>query len=403
MPDASSTTAETDVLIVGAGPAGVAASLALSQRGIAHALVDRATFPRNKVDGNAFGQDLLAALDRLNRADIVQALLASPDLLPCTGGAWLFGDRGNHYQPRLPASPGQPSIYTMDRQAMDALLLGFVDRSTVDLRLGRDVVALQKEGDRLAAVLKVDDRTEVIRTKLVIGADGARSRVASILLHRLEPTADMALTIHTYYRNLAGFEQPHIEAHYIQPLLPGFLFIAPLADGRFKVGLGTRAERLGNNADQLEQWLDRLTTEKPWLKERFAGAERVAAIEAWPMTFGGTKNLARSGDNVLLVGDAAGLCNPLTGFGTAKAIDSGRMAAAVAAAALSAKQFDRATLAAYDRDLERAFDREFSLARRLNRWNDAAWLMNFITGRSIPRRLMSLAKGSRRLQHLVQV
>lgn len=403
MADASSTATETDILIVGAGPAGVAASLALSQRGITHALVDRATFPRDKVDGNAFGQDLLAALDRLNRADIVQALLASPDLLPCTGGAWLFGDRGNRYQPRLPASPGQPSIYTMDRQAMDALLLGFVDRATADLRLGRELVALQKEGDGVAAVLKVGDRTEVIRTKLVIGADGARSRVASILLNRVEPTADMALTIHTYYRHLAGFEQPHIEAHYIQPLLPGFLFIAPLADGRFKVGLGTRAERVSNPAEQLPQFLDRLITEKPWLQERFAAAEQVAEVEAWPMTFGGTKNLARSGDNVLLVGDAAGLCNPLTGFGTAKAIDSGRMAAAVAAAALSAKQFDRATLAGYDRDLERAFDREFSLARRFNRWNEAPWFMNFVTGRSIPRRLVSLAKGSRRLHNLVQV
>ncbi|TAD80531.1 MAG: NAD(P)/FAD-dependent oxidoreductase [Oscillatoriales cyanobacterium] len=394
---------ETDVLIVGAGPAGVAASIALSQRGIAHALIDRALFPRNKVDGNAFGQDLLAALDRLNRADIMQALLASEHLLACADGAWLFGDRGDRYQPSLAKGVGQAPIYTMDRQAMDALLLSFVDRSQVDLRLGSEMVALQQEGDRIAAVLKVDDRTEVIRAKLVIGADGARSRVASILLNRVEDPTDLALTGQTYYRNVAGFEQPHIEAHYIQPLLPGFLFIAPLAQGLFKVGLGTRADRLGNNATQLETLFNQAIAAKPWLQDRFSAAERVTDLEAWPMTFGGSAGLARSGDRVLLVGDAAGLCNPLTGFGTAKAIDSGRMAAAVAAAAIASGQFDRATLAGYDRDLQRAFDREFQFSRRFNRWNESPWLMNFVTGRSIPRRLLSAVKVARRWQQLVEV
>jgi flavin-dependent dehydrogenase len=366
-------------------------------------MVDRALFPRNKVDGNAFGQDLLAALDRLNRADIIQALLASEDLLACPDGAWLFGDQGHRYQPPLACGAGQAPIYTMDRQAMDALLLGFVDRSQVDLRLGSEMVALQQEGDRIAAVLKVDDRTEIIRAKLVIGADGARSRVASILLHRVEDPTDLALTCHTYYRNVGGFEQPHIEAHYIQPLLPGFLFIAPLANGLFKVGLGTRADRLGNNAAQLETLLTQAIAAKPWLKERFSAAERVAELEAWPMTFGGSTSLVRSGDQVLLVGDAAGLCNPLTGFGTAKAIDSGRMAAAVAAAAIASGRCDRATLAGYDRDLQRAFDREFKFSRRFNRWNESPWLMNFVTGRSLPRRLLKAVKVTRRWNQLVQV
>lgn len=394
---------ETDVLIVGAGPAGVATSIALSQRGIAHTMVDRALFPRNKVDGNAFGQDLLAALDRLNRADIAQALLDSEEVLACPGGAWLFGDQGHPYQPPLSTGAGQAPIYTMDRQAMDALLLKFVDRSQVDLRLGSEMVALQQEGDRIAAVLKVDDRTEIIRAKLVIGADGARSRVASILLHRVEDPTDLALTGHTYYRNVGGFEQPHIEAHYIQPLLPGFLFIAPLVNGLFKVGLGTRADRLGNNAAQLETLLTQAIASKPWLKERFSGAEQVAEFEAWPMTFGGSSVLSRSGDRVLLVGDAAGLCNPLTGFGTAKAIDSGRMAAAVAAEAIASGRYDRAALAGYDRDLQRAFDREFKFSRRFNHWNESPWLMNFVTGRSLPRRLLSAVKVSRRWNQLVKV
>ncbi|MBD2159902.1 NAD(P)/FAD-dependent oxidoreductase [Limnothrix sp. FACHB-1083] len=394
---------ETNVLVVGAGPAGVASSITLSQRGIDHVLIDRAVFPRDKVDGNAFGQDLLAALNRLNRPDLAAALLASPDLLPCPAGAWIFSDRGDRYQPPLPHPADQAPIYTMDRQAMDALLLGFVDRSTADLRLGCELVTLEPAGDRLAAVVKIGEQTETLHTKLVIGADGARSRVASLLLNQTEDPTDRALTLHRYYRNVASFEQPHIEAHYIQPLLPGFVFIAPLAHGRFKVGLGTRADRIGNDPARLSGLLSEVIAAKPWLRERLATAEPISEPETWPMTFGGSAQIRRSGDRVLLAGDAAGLCNPLTGFGTAKAIDSGRLAAAVAATAIRVGQFDRAALSAYDRDLQRLFDQEFVLSRRINRWNQSPWLMNFLTGRSLPRRLLQSAKTLRRWDALVQV
>jgi flavin-dependent dehydrogenase len=121
------------------------------------------------------------------------------------------------------------------------------------------------------------------------------------------------------------------------------------------------------------------------------------------MTFGGSAQIRRSGDRVLLAGDAAGLCNPLTGFGTAKAIDSGRLAAAVAATAIRVGQFDRAALSAYDRDLQRLFDQEFVLSRRINRWNQSPWFMNFLTGRSLPRRLLQSAKTLHRWDALVQV
>ena len=76
---------ETDVLIVGAGPAGATTSLFLERFGIEHCIIDQSTFPRDKICGDALSGKVLDVLARLDPALVEEMETKSREFLPCYG------------------------------------------------------------------------------------------------------------------------------------------------------------------------------------------------------------------------------------------------------------------------------------------------------------------------------
>jgi 2-polyprenyl-6-methoxyphenol hydroxylase-like FAD-dependent oxidoreductase len=158
-----------DIAIVGAGPAGTACALALRGSGLRVALLDKATFPRDKVCGDAVPGHALKALRQLDPA--------------YTDALWQLQPRDDVRRSRLVA-PGGASFYmhwklptfNSPRLDFDAALLALVRQHT-DTTVLEGAALKQVEIAPDHARLHLADGTE-LTCQLVVGCDGANSVAA---------------------------------------------------------------------------------------------------------------------------------------------------------------------------------------------------------------------------------
>jgi len=291
------------------------AALTLARRGARVALVDRARFPRDKACGDLVGPRGIALLSRSGIG--LEDGLAVGDML-------VVGPSGHRV--RLPSAPGltYPGHGTsLPRSELDNRLhRAALEAGAVVLtgRVGRPIgPGARPDGFELG------DGTAV-RADFVIGADGATSTVAA-QTGLVDPTRVLwGFALRTYVDQ--PVELPTIVAWETRRwhAFPGYGWIFPTAGGGANVGLGIAVrsgrERGSEVARLLPAFLDHLRA--LGLLDR-AAAEPGRRLGGW-LKMGMVGTTAASG-RTLLVGDAAGLVNPLQGEGIAQAMGSGMAAA----------------------------------------------------------------------------
>jgi menaquinone-9 beta-reductase len=304
-----------DVVVVGSGPAGSAAALVLARGGARVALVDKAAFPRDKACGDIVGPRGLQVLFELGvpvppGRDVGDILAVGP----------------NGRRVRLPS--GEGLTYPGHGRAVTRAVL---DRALHDAAVAEGAVPVRGRADeplwsggRLEGFRLLDGSE--LSADFVIGADGATSQVAR-RTGLVDPRRVLwGFAIRAYMPDT--IDLPAIVFWEPTPwrAFPGYGWVFPGAEGGANVGLG-------------------LAT----LSDRTAGAAAARALPAFvdhlhrlelvarPATgsgrqLGGWLKMGMVGTTpadgrVLLVGDAAGLVNPLQGEGIAQALGSGRLAA----------------------------------------------------------------------------
>jgi geranylgeranyl reductase family protein len=305
-----------DALVVGAGPAGSVAALVLARGGARVALVDKTRFPRDKACGDLVGPRGLQVLRDLGLD--VAGTERMADMI-------VTGPTGRSV--RLPCYPGvtYPGYaVAAPRVEFDSRLREAAVSAGAQPFGGRAERPLSREGLE-GFVLSTGER---VTADVVVGADGATSRVAE--------TAGLV----DHDRVLWGFAiRSYIEAHVTSPHIflwepapwrgfPGYGWAFPGVEGRANVGLGLGVLAQRGNAQRAMQslgpFVDHLVrrgvVEPPQrsaiTEERLGGWLKMGMVGTTP---------ARG--RVILVGDAAGLVNPLQGEGISQAIMSGRAAA----------------------------------------------------------------------------
>jgi len=302
------TTATFDSVVVGAGPAGSIAALILARGGARVALVDKATFPRDKACGDLIGPRGLA---------LMASLGLTPPAGRQVGEMVVVGPSGRRVI--LPARAGRTYPdhgVAIPRVRFDAWLRDQAISAGAEPVTGR---VLSAHG----GLLVLEDGRR-IGADVVVGADGATSRVAK----------DAALVDPT--RVLWGFAQrSYVDQTVDRPVIilwddgrrrgfPGYGWVFPGEDGTANVGLGLglRADRSAASraTTQFDSFCDHL---------REIGL-LTTAVEG--RRLGGWLKMGMVGtvparDRTFLVGDAAGLVNPLQGEGIAPAMSSAALAA----------------------------------------------------------------------------
>ena len=359
-----------DVIVVGAGPGGSATAAYLATQGVDVMLLEKATFPRDKICGDGLTPRAVRELVHLG---------VDTAGWQRTRGLRILGG-GRNFTLDWPESATFPSYgMVRTRKQFDHALAQHAVSRGARLHEGASVTAplLDGRGRVTGVTAKVLDdagratgATATYRAKVVVAADGVSSRLATAVGRPKREDRVMGVAVRAYYTTPRrdDYLESHLELWTTDDngqrmLMPGYGWLFPLEDGRTNVGLGildtSSAFGKTDYKDVLRRWADSLGDRWELAHDPAGGPIRGAAL---PMGFNRTPLYA---DGLLLVGDAAGMVNPFNGEGIDYALEAARVGADVIGQAL-ARPSDAGrerVLAAYPRIMKAELGGYFTLGR----------------------------------------
>jgi len=345
-----------DAVIVGAGPAGSAAAFQLAQMGAEVLLVDKAHFPRDKPCGDGLTPHAIELLESMGLVDYVLERGRT------FTGLRVFTYNGEQHTVDLPTQDGRRHRHgvVIPRHLLDdALRLRAISAGARFLP-GFTALAPHYRQGRLAGVQGCyNKRPLTIEAPLTIIATGANQKLirAFGILEKHRPSA---LALRAYLTGLKGLDD-HLEIYLDRELLPGYAWIFPVDEGMSNVGAGIKIT--GMTVREGSQRL-RAAFERLLRHGRLADGRLIGRPQGSPI-YNDFPSFPIHAAGVLIVGEAAGLVNPLTGEGIALALESGQLAASVAGEALSSGNLSSARLSQYEELIRERYAEYFREAQEL--------------------------------------
>ncbi len=345
---------QTDVVIVGAGPAGSAAATFLAREGLEVLVVDRAVFPRDKVCGDGLTPRAVAVLQRLG----VDARLRHMGIRPLREYRAVTS-RGHEITIPFSAPREGPDYgYVMPRRELDLLLVETARAAGAVVWEGTRALNLERDsfGRPVVVCRRLGGDLFRLRARVLIAADGSRGSFSRTLLpsRRLEPSA---IGIRAYMEQVEGVDGAlnfFLERH----LLPGYGWIFPGAKegAPANVGVLVRTAALRRSRLSLRALFNGFLASGSLAWPHLRHARLISAPAAFPLQMDFRK-ARRPEDSVLFLGDAAGLVNPLSGQGIGSALESAQAAARAIVSALRAGE--SGALSEYQTSVSRVFSPQF--------------------------------------------
>jgi len=344
----------TDVLVVGAGPAGSAAAAWTTRLGMDTVLADAATFPRDKTCGDGLTPRAIAELERLDLGDWVRGHGTNRGLRAAGFGQELL----------LPWPGGSLPDYgsAVPRTELDHRIFGVaVDAGARPLEGVRAVSAERDASGKVTGVIfsvGPSRTTHTIACNRLIIADGVRSPLGRALGRQWHRETAYGVAGRSYVKS-GRSDDPWISSHLELrgedgELLPGYGWIFPLGDGEVNLGVGALATSKRPADLQIRPLMDYYASlrREEW---DLGGELRLPTSALLPMG-GAVSGVA--GPNWILVGDAAGCVNPLNGEGIDYGMETGRVGAELLVGRTDLSEAWPALLTSH-------YGEAFSIARRL--------------------------------------
>lgn len=364
-----------DIVIVGAGPAGCAAALTLKNSGLKVALLDKDTFPRDKICGDAVNGFVPQLMKRLlpedsqafAKLEAKQAItgfrLMSPDMHVLEADFHIHG-------------------ICATRKDFDNHLFELVKQySPVKIIENCKLKQLEYQEDGLI----LETSQGCFQTKAVIACDGAHSVVNKQLANfKMDPNHYCA-AVRAYYRNIADCKPNKLEILFPKNHLPGYFWIFPYGENEYNVGYGMLSSTISKNAINIKKAFRDIIQHNDQVAERFKHAELLDDVKGFGLPLGSNK-VPVSGERFLLTGDAASLINPLTGEGIGSAMLSAELAAKHLIEAFDRNDFSASFMKGYDVKIRQKFWKTMRVSYITQRLlNDRELLINLsirLAGRS---------------------
>ena len=300
----------TDILVVGAGPAGAAAAITARAAGREVVVVDRARFPRDKICGDGLTTLALRLCEQLGLERtavptwqvVDEALIRSP-----SGRVATFP---------LPQGQGAYAAVAARRD----LDLALVERA-------RSVGATVLDGAPVTTVTQTADQVDVqagdtaVRARYVIAADGMWSPTRKLLGLTTPGYLGEWHAFRQYFHGAKSPASRSLHVWFEPDLLPGYAWAFPLAGSAVNIGFGVARGLPGPSGNALRQlWPDLLA--RPHIAAVIEGARPTAPHRAWPIP-ARVDRVSLAHGRVLFVGDAAAASDPMTGEGIGQALLTG--------------------------------------------------------------------------------
>ena len=259
---------ENEVTIIGAGPAGMTAAFFLAKNKIPVTLIEKSSFPRDKICGDCIGGYGLSVLRQMDQGLFDRFANSDKNLIGY--GVNFFGPE--HQKLTVKAenmiSDTMTEVSLCRRIDFDNFLFEEIKKlRLINILQKKQVVDLIKKPDGIEIVCS-DKSTK--RTKLLILATGSVHTPLHKLNGSRQARKHQAAGIRAYFENVNGLDpEGYIELHFLKDLAPGYLWIFPLTQKQANVGLGLRSDIVSKKKINLRQVLNNYINENTYFRERF--------------------------------------------------------------------------------------------------------------------------------------
>lgn len=335
---------ETDVLIIGAGPAGSIAAREASKNGAETLIIDKKSeIGTPKRCGEGIIDGVLEEVDiKPDERWIARHIDGARIIAPNNVSAWFTSENLE--------KPATGII--LERKIFDKHVTIDAIRNGAKVMIKTEAIGMQRENDGfLVKVKSFDEKISQIKAHIVIGADGPEGHVGTWAgLNTKVPIAEMESGIQYEMTNLNMEKNDTIEFYFGSVAPGGYAWIFPKGYDIANVGIdisGVKAEK--SAMEYLNDFIaNNETTKNGQIVEINVGGNPLCGVF--------DKIIC---DNFMLVGDAAGCVSPLTGGGIDTALKSGMIAGQIAAKAIQEKNYSENNLQEYADYVEEHIGKKF--------------------------------------------
>ncbi len=315
----------TEILIVGAGPAGSVAAAMLRQQGRKVLIVEREQFPRFSI-----GESLLPqSMEYIEAAGLLQDVVEAGFQYK-NGAAFAYGDKRTEFDFREKFSPGWGTTYQVQRANFDQLLAKGAERMGAEVRFGHEVLAVEP-GERPRVAVRTPEGEEyLIEADFILDASGFGRLLPRLL--KLESPSNFPVrgAIFTHVRDNIppdpGFDRNKILITTHPQHVDVWYWTIPFSNGCCSLGVVAEREFLERYQGSELERLQAIVGEDPNLSRLLANAE-------WGMMparqiVGYSANVASLwGPGYALLGNAGEFLDPVFSSGVTIAFKSAQLAA----------------------------------------------------------------------------
>ncbi len=313
---------ETDVVIIGAGPAGCTVARKVAEAGFSVLIVDKRQELGAPIQcSGAVSRHALIENDIHPDPEFIHEAIYGFRIMDGLGSETNIDYRELKPDTYGAQSNRQPLGYVVDRRRFDRYLYTQAERAGAEGWLKAEALGYEQSGAEVVVSIRRFNEVNQVKTKVIVGADGLRSQVGKWA----------GMQTHIKLTELASCLQVIVDGVETDGMLElitgsqtapgGYGWVFPKGGGYAEVGLGVIAPYTVKTAQQhLDDFM-----KNSFLSHRFANA-KVLEVQGGgvPLAAPLKKQYA---DNVILVGDAARHVNPITGGGIHTALSGGRVAA----------------------------------------------------------------------------
>jgi geranylgeranyl reductase family protein len=346
-----------DVAIVGAGPSGSTCAYYLAGQGKRVLLLEQKEFPRDKLCGDAV---CTSAQTHLKRMGVLQAILGEKK------GHWaevggLVSPRGISFIANSAPHTNGSLVIAIKRIVLDEKIARAAQKAGAHLVENYQVAGVEfSRADRCWTVQSRSAAQPAYRARVLVACDGASSSLARSL--GIVHTPPDAVCSRAYVKAGTSNFQADGVVFYPPELLPGYLALFRHAGDEVNVACYIIPGGRCVPAD-LHRIYEKVLRHDPHVREALGPRAELERMRGAGLRLGG---IPRSfADNLLIVGDAAGHIDPLTGEGIHHAMDAAEIAAQTLVEAFAADDYRASFLKRYHERWQKRFGRDFYWSRKM--------------------------------------